>query len=271
MSLVFIHLSDSHLGADEEFRLQDVRVVDRVNAVAKAVRELPFRPDFILHSGDVSNQSELGAQGAYEIAKRIFGAFDVPVYYLTGNHDDRDALRSTLKFPEVEWLDTPGKRLDYRFRAKDFSILALDARQSESAEGDLLAEQLGHLRNIIAEKKKFLLFIHYLAFDIGVPWYLGFQGPEGKDRMIIKNGMEMHKLLAGAGGLCWGVFFGHVHATHTVFRDGVLYSSVRACSVNIGAWPGLSEVIFQPEVPAGFHVVQVGDFGTVVTPHTVAV
>ncbi len=268
MTLTFVHFTDSHIGPTKDFLLEGVSPFERTAAVIDAIRALPVRPDFVLHSGDIANHSSFAAEGAYELARELFARLELPLYIMAGNHDDQNEMRKRLALPEVERLDTPNGRYDYRFRAKNIPVLVLDPRIGDTSEGELLEEQFAYVERLIGEREKFLLFIHHLVVDSGVPWHTKYRGLVGDDTMLIKNGERLHALLAAAPQYCAGVFSGHIHASFTLVRDGIVYSCAPSSSIQIGAEPGVAKVQFEPAL-AGFHIVQIGPFGTTVTPQWV--
>jgi len=216
--------------------------------------------DFVLHSGDIANRSELGTDGAYEIAGELFSRLKRPLYVLVGNHDDADEMLARLSFPSVEWLS---KRLDYRFECQDVSVLALNVRKSEDAEGQLLPDQLEFVESVIAENKPCLFFLHIPPIDLGIPWYREFRSSKGQDSMLVSGGEAFHQLLKSRAkpDQVKGVFFGHVHAAHCFVRDGILYSSAMSTAFQFEAHPELQEVIWDTESQPGFQVIQLGEFG----------
>lgn len=80
----FVQVSDSHIGFAKPFN-PDARVTFR-DAVAK-IAALPTKPDFIVHTGDVSHLSK---DEQWDDADQIVAAAGVPVFHIPGEHDVLD-------------------------------------------------------------------------------------------------------------------------------------------------------------------------------------
>src|SRR3982750_1399291 len=81
----FVQLSDSHIGFNKPPNA-DARATFR-EAIAK-VNALPVRPDFIIHTGDVS---QLSRDDEFDDAEQMLKATGLPVFYIPGEHDMLDA------------------------------------------------------------------------------------------------------------------------------------------------------------------------------------
>jgi 3',5'-cyclic-AMP phosphodiesterase len=80
----FVQVSDSHIGFDKAAN-PDARATFR-QAVAK-IAALPDRPDFILHTGDVSH---LSRDAEFDDAAQIITGAGAPVFFVPGEHDVLD-------------------------------------------------------------------------------------------------------------------------------------------------------------------------------------
>ena len=80
----FVQVSDSHVGFSKPWQ-PDTRVTLR-EAVAK-IAALPQKPDFILHTGDVS---QLSRDDQFDDADQIVKSAGVPVFFVPGEHDVLD-------------------------------------------------------------------------------------------------------------------------------------------------------------------------------------
>jgi 3',5'-cyclic-AMP phosphodiesterase len=80
----FVQISDSHIGFGKPFN-PDSRVTYR-EAVAK-IAALPTKPDFIIHTGDVS---QLSKDSQFDDADQIIKEAGLPVFHVPGEHDVLD-------------------------------------------------------------------------------------------------------------------------------------------------------------------------------------
>src|SRR3982751_1612359 len=81
----FVQLSDSHIGFNKPPNA-DARATFR-EAISK-VRALPVQPDFIIHTGDVS---QLSRDEEFDDAEQMLKAAGLPVFFVPGEHDMLDA------------------------------------------------------------------------------------------------------------------------------------------------------------------------------------
>lgn len=80
----FLQISDSHIGFDKPAN-PDARATFR-EAINK-VKALPVKPDFILHTGDISH---LSRDVEFADADAIINEAGVPVFHIPGEHDMLD-------------------------------------------------------------------------------------------------------------------------------------------------------------------------------------
>jgi 3',5'-cyclic AMP phosphodiesterase CpdA len=80
----FVQVSDSHIGFDKAAN-PDARATFR-QAVAR-IKALPDRPDFILHTGDISHLSK---PQEFDDADQIIGEAGLQVFHIPGEHDMLD-------------------------------------------------------------------------------------------------------------------------------------------------------------------------------------
>src|SRR5689334_22813428 len=89
----FVQLSDSHIGFNKPPNA-DARATFR-EAIAK-VKALPAQPDFIIHTGDVS---QLSKDEEFDDAAQMLREAGLPVFFIPGEHDmlDPDGGKAFLK------------------------------------------------------------------------------------------------------------------------------------------------------------------------------
>ena len=80
----FVQVSDSHIGFAKPFN-PDARNTYR-EAIAK-IAAMPKKPDFIIHTGDVS---QLSKDDQFDDADQIIKSVGVPVFHIPGEHDVLD-------------------------------------------------------------------------------------------------------------------------------------------------------------------------------------
>ena len=80
----FVQMSDSHIGFNKPPNA-DARATFR-EAIAK-VKALPHQPDFVIHTGDVS---QLSRDDEFDDAEQMLKEAGLPVFFVPGEHDMLD-------------------------------------------------------------------------------------------------------------------------------------------------------------------------------------
>ena len=233
----FIHISDTHLRDDPEARMYGVNVYDAALKAVEAINSstLPF--DFVVHTGDVASVD--GTQKEYEVAAKIFENIKVPMYFLTGNHDNAQLMRRILKFGEKKDLSADDTRLFYSFKINNHNFLVLDAKARKELDphGELPQEQLNKLDKIIADVQGYVtIFIHYPVVPTDSAWL--------KRSMTILNADAILKIFNKYSSKIVGVFSGHIHQATILTRNGIVYSSAGSTFLNFRNAPRDEDVIF---------------------------
>ena len=259
--LRFVQISDTHISQDPNYNRPPAPHTPHqgVQALLVALRALPFRPDFILHSGDVVYDPD---PAAYRAGRALLAALPAPTLYLAGNHDDPALLQSLL-------LNEDEIRLPYDQEREigGAQILCLDSGRLADGQpaGRLSAKQLERLRARCAapDQRPLLIFIHHNPLpQPDSPWLEG---------MRLQNGEEFHRALLPARARLRGVFFGHVHQPIHLQRDGILYTSAVSSWQTFHSFPGATDLAFETAARPGFNVVTLRGKTTAVRRHSFVV
>jgi Icc protein len=230
--LRFVHLSDTHLSPDPNYGAgrhgspHSSRA--GAEALVRAVNALPFRPDFILHTGDVVYDPD---PAAYAVAQTVLGALQAPVYYVAGNHDHGPTLQATLG-----GIVAPAASYYYEREINGLQLLVLDSNgPAEPPRGYIPDEQLDWLRERTSavDARPLIVAVHHHLLPVNVPWLDG--------TMRTTNGEAVHAALLPARERLRGVFFGHVHQPLEMLRDGILYASAASSWCQFHAYPDQAE------------------------------
>jgi 3',5'-cyclic AMP phosphodiesterase CpdA len=258
----FIHISDTHIGPEREFELYGVKTYQAAAGLVEAIQELPFQPEFIVHTGDIV---ALPDPECYKLANQIFDELVPPIYFVTGNHDRAADIHRFLSQGPCQYVTDEKEILSYRFARNGFRFLTLDARGPDQIDphGLLSAAQLALARETCTpEGEPLSVFIHFPALPLDSEWL--------NRNMLLQNGMDFHRALLPARGRLRGVFFGHVHRGMQIMADGIFYSSVGSSFRQFTSWPDSSEVEFDQAHPPCFNVVTLSRSQTTVKEHTVS-
>jgi Icc protein len=210
--LIFAHVSDSHVGSTPDFTLRGRCSLPLFERLIETLNALPYSLDFIVHTGDISNDH---SPASYELAASALAKLNAPMYYVNGNHDDAAMLHKHLHA-----LGTPpglnGARLAYAFEVKGERFVVLDTVGPDDPIGHLDATQLDLLRAECAGGGPPLtVFMHHPPFKVNSPW--------ADANMPLDNGDEVHAALLPARERLRGVFCGHMHRSSQFVSDGITY------------------------------------------------
>ncbi len=229
--LTFVHISDTHLmpagrrpdfdGIPPELALYAEQVLSvpydsqqAAAALVSRVNALPFSPDFILHTGDVTGHPLSVAD--YELARDALSGFHVPVIYVPGNHDALPLFQPVLRGEDAA---TP---YDHERDFNGVQWLFLDSNDPDDTHGGLLsAGQLSTLKSQLhtEDPRPVIVALHHHAQRIGIDWL---------DELALANGDDLHALLKASGRRILGVFCGHIHRATAIVQDGIPYFSAPA-------------------------------------------
>lgn len=256
MPIYFAHISDTHIGPTRDLIQHGHHSYSCAQCVVEIINNLPQRPDFVIHTGDVTADPH---PNAYALARDLFAQLDMPIYYVAGNHDDADDIRHYLSMGAKTDL-LAGKRLVYAFEVQGERFLVLDAKSAIDPLGYLPPAQLDLVRREATPTGPPLtVFLHYPVLPMD---------SRGMDRkMLLTNGEKLHKALLPARERLRGVFHGHIHQPMQTIRDGITYISAASTFAQFRAWPTDPVVIKAPKQPPGFNFVHLLPTHTLVHQH----
>jgi Icc protein len=261
--LRFVHLSDTHITFDPAYEKPYARrhPLASAQALIDQVKNLPFTPDFILHTGDIAYDPypEL-----YPQIQQMFAALPAPVIWLAGNHDDRLAVQTTLA-----GSDTPQQHPFHDLEINGVQLILVDsnANAPQDVPRGLVPEaQMEWLDTLCAadDDRPLVIAVHHNVVRAGVPWL--------DDYMRIQNGDELHAIIRQARDRLRGVFHGHIHQNLDVLQDGVLYSAAASSWCGFMAYPIPENDQVTPDfaMNPGFSVVTITPDRTTIRRHFLA-
>ncbi len=259
-NVYFVHISDTHFGPTKAYGRHNQPSYPHAAKLVETINQLPVRPDFVVHTGDVTTHP---AEAAYVLAAEVFAALNVPVYYVTGNHDLSLLMRKYLPMGPLTWLLDEEITLCYRFEVKGYRFLVLDGRGPDEIDphGILSDDQLALVRQeAAATGPPLTLFVHYPVLPLHSPWM--------DENMLLLNGEALHQALLPARDRLRGVFHGHVHQSMQTVRDGIIYTAVPSTFFQFTAWPTDITTGYDPDYLPGYNFVQLLPQQTIVHQHT---
>ncbi|MFQ3567547.1 MAG: metallophosphoesterase [Aggregatilineales bacterium] len=265
--LKFAHISDTHLvpGDHQEFRPHHYserllalfkeafergeighRTEPKPSVASRAlideINRLPFELDFVLHTGDI--QTDPDTVEEYEATRTVMAALNYPIYYLPGNHDLLDGVRSLMPDMAVE-----GETFDYVIDRGGVRVICLDsATHGRDHAGGVSEAQLGWLRDRLAEvpDARVIVAVHHPPLSFGFKML---------DLFGFANGEALHQVLSSAAPRVQVVLSGHVHQSVDIIQDGIYYTCVQCPTGQIAFWPGLDAISQSAPDNYGFNIV----------------
>ena len=194
-----IQITDLHVGlADEKPFGVDLRENTRRILKAVALTEA----DALVISGDLCYQD--GNLAIYSWIKEQLAPLDMPVYLISGNHDD------TLLLSEAFGLDDLLREdeLYFQHRWSDYDIFFLD-----TSSGLVSPQQLNWLdRGLSATDDPIIIFMHHPPLRVGVPYM--------EQKHALQNPVEVSRLLLQKKQPIT-IFTGHFHVDKSVRHQNI--------------------------------------------------
>jgi Icc protein len=211
-SFTFLQVSDSHVGFNKPPN-NDARATFR-EAIAK-VKALPVQPDFIVHTGDVS---QLSREEEFDDADQILKEAGLPVFFVPGEHDmlDPDGGKAFLqRFGKA----TRGAGW-YSFDHKGVHFVALVnvADLKPGGMGNLGAQQLQWLKRDLAGRPSstpIVVLAHIPLWTVYADWGWGTD-----------DSAEALRLLARFGSVT--VLNGHIHQITQKVEGHIAFHTARS-------------------------------------------
>jgi 3',5'-cyclic AMP phosphodiesterase CpdA len=203
----FLQISDSHIGFNKDPN-PDARVTFR-EAVAR-IAALPTRPDFILHTGDIT---QLSKPAEFDDADQILKEAGLDVFHVPGEHDMLDEGQGKA------YLDRYGKGTEgdgwYSFDTHGVHFIALVNTLSLEKLGHLGADQIDFVRRDVAglpADTPIVVFSHIPLFAMYPQW-----GWATDDSLQVLNLLKRFASVTALNG--------HVHQLFTRVEGNVTFHS----------------------------------------------
>ena len=208
----FVQLSDSHIGFNKPPNA-DARATFQ-EAIAK-VQALPQPPDFIIHTGDVS---QLSRDDEFDDADQMLKATGLPVFFVPGEHDMLDEGGGKAFLARFGKGSMGSGWYSFDHRGVHFVALVNVADLKPGGMGSLGAEQLKWLRADLAGRSSstpIVVFAHMPLWTLYADWGWGTD-----------DAAEALKLLARFGSVT--VLNGHIHQITQKVEGRIAFHTARS-------------------------------------------
>jgi len=231
--LTVIQMTDTHLFADRDREMMGVKTEHSFRAVLARIRELNLDPDVFLLTGDLS-QDETPA--SYEYLQSAIAPFDVPTYWIPGNHDDPGAIASVFQDSAIR----PEKSFDWG----NWHFILLDSQCPGKVYGSLSSDSLKQLESQLERNRDrpTLIALHHHPIAIASEWMDEINLRNSDDFLAIIDRHPQVKI----------VICGHIHQEFETTRNGVAYWGCPSTCVQFK--PRATELTFDETATPGFRV-----------------
>jgi 3',5'-cyclic AMP phosphodiesterase CpdA len=181
----FVQISDSHIGFDKPANPDPVATL---NQALDQIAALPKKPDFILHTGDITHTAQ---PDQFELALKTIQRLGVEVHYAPGEHDITDA--DTAK----AYMERFGKGARdgayYAFDHKGVHFIALNNVVDLKKNGlgflgpDQLAWVAADLKGKTSETP-IVVFCHIPLWAVAPEWGWGTDDSQGLLTLLARFG-----------------------------------------------------------------------------------
>lgn len=199
-----VQITDTHLFEDTSKRLLGLNTQDSFEAVLKTVaKEAPQR-DLILLTGDLA-QDYLA--GTYKRLAKQISTLHTRTYWTTGNHDNLETLRESLKGPMINDAKS--------IVIKNWHLILLDTLIPGEVPGMLSKTELNFLETSLKKHPQHhtLIGFHHQPLPTGSRWL---------DNLGLLNAPEFFEIIDRYKQVrC--VLYGHIHQTFTGQRNDISY------------------------------------------------
>ncbi len=182
--MLIAQITDSHVEApgvishgSYDSHAAFVKALDQVAAVQP-------RPDFILHTGDITHH---GNMAVHKDLRARLDATGIPYAVIPGNHDENETLRAA--FADKPWMPASGF-IHFVIELPPLRIICLDTTIPGQIEGTLCSERMAWLQAKLDEAPTAptMIAMHHPAFRIGRPTSDArpFGNPKGFAELVAK-------------------------------------------------------------------------------------
>jgi Icc protein len=209
--ILIAQISDPHIRQDGELIEGKVDTFGYFSVCIDRINTLPEPPHLVIASGDLADS---GSIAEYQRIKAKLDTLAMPYYVMTGNHDNRAAMREVFGGNPALPV-APNGHLQYAIELPGHRILCLDTLDEGKEGGWLCIDRLDWLHEQLATSAlPTLVFLHHPPFDCGI---------SAMDELKLANPESLAEVLLEHQHVI-GLASGHVH--RSVFTQ---WSGIPAC------------------------------------------
>jgi 3',5'-cyclic AMP phosphodiesterase CpdA len=210
--LTFVQISDSHIGFH---RPENPDTSATLRQTIAKIRALPRRPDFVLHTGDITH---LSTPEQFDNAQQMLRELSLPIHFVPGEHDTQDE-HNGREFLNRFGAHTRGDGW-YSFDHSGVHFMALVnvVHLNQGGFGGLGEEQIAWIRDDVAHLRSstpIVVFAHMPMWSLYPQWGWGTQDAEAALEPLARFGSVT-------------VLNGHVHQVQQHVEGNITFHTAHA-------------------------------------------
>jgi Icc protein len=224
-----LQISDTHLLKDPSGELWGTKPYPNFSKIIKHIKNNFFRPDLVLLTGDLSQDS---TPESYQHLVNTLAGFSAKIYFVPGNHDVLTVMQqvfqnSSILFDKLIYLNS-------------WAIILLNSVAIGKVSGVLSPQELTFLESSLEKTRhlKTIVALHHHPVTIQ---------SQLMDQYILENREEFLKIIYNKPQVKI-VLFGHVHQ---VFETCINKIAFLSCASSFAQFPtGAANFVIDPLPPA---------------------
>jgi len=219
--LKILQLSDLHLIGENSNSLYGICPYNRLQKALKSIEEWHSDADFIVLTGDLTDDA---SSGAYTLLEKTIQESSIPIYPILGNHDKRDVFSDY--FPEYL---TDGF-IQYTKKIDNKIFIFLDTLVEDNPYGELCEVRMKWFADRLEEYREnsIYIFMHHHPIDSGL---------HEMDNMANFKSSKIFWHLLKRYDNVKHISFGHIHRIMHSFKNGVSLHSTRSTTFQVAYRP----------------------------------
>jgi 3',5'-cyclic AMP phosphodiesterase CpdA len=228
MAFTFVQITDHHLGEREDTLLHGYHPAHALRAVLRHLAKHE-QFDFLISTGDLVDHADSyrtfcqilqlrpAAAAPGPALVTIEGLQACPMYFLPGNHDDREHFYTHL----FSTATPPGALMQAAFQHKGTQFLCLD--WGPGGQASVHPEMIAFLESSLSTGLPSVIFTHHHLVPTGDPFMDSFL-PNPEEAQAFWKIVDQHQ------NHILGTFSGHAHVTYETVVAGVPMYGLRSTS-----------------------------------------
>jgi len=194
---VLLHLSDTHLRAPGPRLFGTVDGRAHLAQALAGIEASGIRPDGIVFTGDLVDLGEADAYAALRaLVEPVAERLGAPVFWVMGNHDDRQAFRAALTDDAAADATAPVDRVD---ELDGLRLITLDTTVPGAHHGELRQAQLDWLADVLATPAPLgsILAMHHPPVPSVLPLAASVELRDQRRLADVLRGSDVRAIIAG--------------------------------------------------------------------------